>query len=385
MPSRDATTRLGALFAAGAVIALSASLGASCEPQEAAWQWDLPPGVPVPVVPANNPMSVVKVELGRRLFYDTRLSGNQTQSCGNCHRQELAFTDALPVSVGSTGEETHRGAMSLTNVAYNPVQNWASTAVVSLEDQALVPLFAEHPVELGLANMEDELLRRLRAEPLYLDLFAAAFPGEAEPITVPNAVRAIAAFERTLLSFDAPYDRYFRGDTNALSASALRGLDLFNSERLECFHCHGGFNFTDGVMHDGTRIPEILFHNTGLYNIDGRGGYPEPNRGIYELTGQPRDMGRFRAPTLRNITVTAPYMHDGSVADLDAVLDHYAAGGRTIDSGPLAGVGSESPLKNIFIHGFTLSESERDDVTALLEALRDDTFLTDPRFSDPWR
>jgi cytochrome c peroxidase len=331
-------------------------------------------------------MNAAKVELGRHLFYDVRLSGNRTQSCASCHVQELAFTDGMAVSTGSTGDRTARSSMSLANVAYNPVQTWANPALVSLEDQALVPLFGEHPVELGLANMEGELLARLRAEPRYPDLYAEAFPGEADPITVANTVRAIAAFERTLLSFDAPYDRYvYRGDRTALSASALRGLDLFNSERLECFHCHGGFNFTDGVMHGGTRIPEVQFHNTGLYNIDGRGGYPPEDRGLYDHTGDARDMGRFRAPTLRNVAVTAPYMHDGSVPDLDAVLDHYGAGGRTIEDGPNAGVGSESPLKNIFLHGFTLSAEERADVMAFLASLTDETFLSDPRFSDPWR
>lgn len=370
---------------AASLLALGAGLASSCA-SEPAWEWELPPGIPPPSVPADNPMSAVKVALGRRLFHDVRLSGNQTQSCGSCHLQEHAFTDAMAVSTGSTGDHTPRGAMSLANVAYNPVQTWANTALVSLEDQAMVPMFGEHPVELGLAGMEDELVARLRAEPLYPDLFAEAFPDDPDPISVANTVRAIAAFERTMLSFDSPYDRYFyRGDATALSESALRGLDLFNSERCECFHCHGGFNFTDNVMHDGTRIPEVQFHNTALYNIDGRGGYPAPNRGLYELTGEPRDMGRFRAPTLRNITVTAPYMHDGSVTDLDAVLDHYAAGGRTIETGPYAGVGSESPLKNVFLHGFTLSDDERADLMALLESLRDDTFLTDPRFSSPWR
>lgn len=367
-----------------AVAVLAAPIG-SCT-AEPAWQWDLPPGIPAPRVPADNPMNAAKVELGRRLFYDVRLSGNRTQSCASCHLQELAFTDGMAVSTGSTGDVTPRGSMSLANVAYNPVQTWANPALVSLEDQALVPLFAEHPVELGLANMEDELLARLRAEPRYPDLYAEAYPGEADPITVANTVRAIAAFERTLLSFDSPYDRYFyRGDRTALSEAALRGLDLFNSERLECFHCHGGFNFTDGVMHGGTRIPEVQFHNTALYNVDGRGGYPPENRGLYDITGEPRDMGRFRAPTLRNVTLTAPYMHDGSVPDLDAVLDHYAAGGRTLEDGPNAGIGSESPLKNIFLHGFTLSPEERADVMAFLASLTDETFVRDPRHSDPWR
>ncbi len=213
-------------------------------------------------------------------------------------------------------------------------------------------------------------------------MFEAAFPGE--PISVTHVVRAIASFERTLMSFDSPFDRWFYGhDESAVSDSVRRGFDLFNTNELECFHCHGGFNFTDGVMHDGTVIPEIQFHNTGLYNIDGRGGYPEPNRGIYESTGRASDMGRFRAPTLRNIAVTAPYMHDGSIATLDEVLDHYAAGGRTIDSGPNAGIGSESPLKNIFIHGFTLTAEQRADVLAFLASLTDEAFLNDPAHRAP--
>ncbi len=361
---------------------------AACAPASPSYVWDLPPGFPTPVVPADNPMSDEKVELGRYLFYDTRMSGNGTYSCGSCHEQANAFTDALPVSVGSTGDLTPRGAMSIVNVAYNPVQTWANTSLVSLEDQALVPMFGAHPnaVELGLAGMEDALVRRIAADPMYPPMFAASFPGEASPITVANIVRAVACFERTILSGDSPYDRYtYRHDTGAMSESALRGQALFYGERLDCFHCHGGFNFTDGVMHGGTVIPMVQFHNTGLYNVDGRGGYPAPNRGVYEISHDPRDMGAFRAPTLRNVALTAPYFHDGSAATLDDVLDHYAAGGRTIRSGPNAGVGSESPLRSIFVHGFTLTAEERADVIAFLESLTDESLRTDPRYGDPFR
>jgi cytochrome c peroxidase len=346
------------------------------------YELDLPEGIPHPRIPAENPLTVESVELGRHLFYDERLSGNESASCASCHDPALAFTDGRVLGLGSTGESTPRNSMALVNVAYNPVQTWANTALIDLEDQALVPLFGEHPVELGLSGREVELVARLSADDRYPAMFEAAFPGE--PISVTNVVRAIASFERSLMSFDSPFDRWFYGhDESAVSDSVRRGFDLFNTNELECFHCHGGFNFTDGVMHDGTVIPEIQFHNTGLYNIDGRGGYPEPNRGIYESSGRASDMGRFRAPTLRNIAVTAPYMHDGSIATLDEVLDHYAAGGRTIESGPHAGIGSESPLKNIFIHGFTLTAEQRADVLALLESLTDETFLTNPEHRDP--
>jgi cytochrome c peroxidase len=372
--------RCASMAALAAATALTACTGPSATPLTL----EIPEGIPYPVIPEDNPLTVEGVALGRRLFYDERLSGNETQACAGCHEPARAFTDARPVGIGSTGDATPRNSMALTNVAYNPVQTWANPALVTLEDQMLVPLFGERPTELGLAGRDAELIARLRADERYPAMFAAAFPAEGDPITVANVVRAIASFERTLLSFDSPFDRwYYGGDESAVTDSVRRGFDLFNTNELECFHCHGGFNFTDGVLHDGTTIPEVQFHNTGLYNIDGRGGYPEPNRGLYESTGTPSDMGRFRAPSLRNVAVTAPYMHDGSIATLDEVLDHYAAGGRTIESGPHAGVGSESPLKNIFLHGFTLTAEQRADVLAFLESLTDETFLTDPALGPP--
>ncbi|HTR03102.1 MAG TPA: di-heme enzyme, partial [Thermoanaerobaculia bacterium] len=139
------------------------------------------------------------------------------------------------------------------------------------------------------------------------------------------------------------------------------------------------------MMHARNRIGEIAFHNTGLYNLDGKGAYPSDNTGLEEHTGRPEDMGRFKAPSLRNVAVTAPYMHDGSIPTLDAVLDHYAAGGRTIAGGPHAGVGRTNPLKSSFVSGFTLTPEERADLLAFLRSLTDDEFLKDPEFSDPWR
>jgi cytochrome c peroxidase len=164
----------------------------------------------------------------------------------------------------------------------------------------------------------------------------------------------------------------------------IRGEALFFSERLECHHCHNGLHFSDTVLHERNRIGERAFHNTGLYNIDGRGAYPANNTGIAEITGRPEDMGRFRAPSLRNVAVTAPYMHDGSIATLSEVIDHYAAGGRTIASGPNAGVGRDNPLKSSFLPGFEMSAQERADLIAFLQSLTDEQFLRDPRYADPW-
>jgi cytochrome c peroxidase len=343
-----------------------------------------PPGFPAMRIPPDNPFTREKAELGRYLFYDRRLSGNQTQSCGSCHRQSLAFTDGRAVSVGSTGERTPRSAMSLVNVGYTVTLTWANPSLRQLERQALVPMFGEQPVELGLAGMEQTLLARLRADARYPTMFRAAFPGQADPITLDNVTRALATFQRAILSADSPYDRYQRGDRSALSPAARRGMELYFGERLECFHCHGGFNLTDAVVTATTRIEETPFHNTGLYNIDGMGAYPPSNTGLYEITHNPSDMGRFRAPTLRNIAVTAPYMHDGSVATLEEAIDHYAAGGRTIASGPNAGVGSASPLRSEFVRGFILDPRERADLLEFLRALTDESLLRDPRFSDPF-
>lgn len=160
-----------------------------------------------------------------------------------------------------------------------------------------------------------------------------AFPNDDDPHSVLSVVRATSAFVRTIISFDSPYDAFLRGDTDAISASAKRGMDLFFSERLECFHCHGGFNFTDSSTHADATVEPVGYHNTGLYNVDGEGAYPEDNTGLFDMTGERRDMGRFRAPTLRNIAVTAPYMHDGSIDTLDEVIDHYARGGRELAAG----------------------------------------------------
>jgi cytochrome c peroxidase len=346
--------------------------------------WSLPPGFPLPIVPADNPMSWPKVELGRHLFYDLRLSSNGTASCATCHRQELAFTDGRAAAVGSTGEAHTRGSMSLANVAYAATLTWGHPYLTELERQAALPLFGEDPVELGWTS-EIELEERLASIPEYPALFAAAFPGDPEPVSTRNATHALAAFERTLISGRSPYDRWaYDADDSALGDSARRGFELFYSERLECFHCHVGFNLSDQVSYSGRVFPEAPFHNTGLYNIDGQGAFPAQSTGIHELTQQAADMGKFKAPSLRNVAVTAPYMHDGSIASLSGVLDHYAAGGRTITEGPNAGVGSDSPLRSNLIRGFELSERERADVLAFLEALTDESFLTNPAFSNPW-
>lgn len=388
IPNRNRWLTLGliGLLSLGLSLGLSRALASPLvhPANRAEFDWHLPDWAPRPLVPVENPISTEKVELGRHLFYEKRLSVTGTQSCGSCHLQQRAFTEAKSVSVGATGEFHPRNAMSLTNIAYSSVLTWANPLMRELELQMLVPLFGEAPVELGMAGREAQLLAMLRQDPFYRHQFALAFPQTPDPISLRHLAQAVASFERTLISLNSPYDQYrYGGDPQAISASAQRGEALFASERLECFHCHGGLNFSDSVQHERLAFTEMAFHNTGLYNIDTRGGYPADNTGIYEITHRDEDMGQFKAPTLRNIALTAPYMHDGSIASLEQVIAHYAQGGRTIHAGPHAGVGRNSPLKSAFVKGFDLTRSEQQDLLNFLHSLSDRSFIENPALQDP--
>ena len=261
---------------------LAALLAAvSCSPsgtEQEPWVWDLPAGFPAPHVPEGNAMTAAKVELGRHLFYDKRLSHNETMACASCHEQALAFTDGQATTEGSTGHALPRNAMSLGNVAY---------------------------------------------------------------------------------------------------------LSVYTSERAECYHCHAGPNFSTSFRSDTSEAGPPDFQNNGLYNLDAAGAYPPGNSGLFEFTGEPRDQGKFRVPTLRNIELTAPYMHDGSITTLAEVVEHYNAGGRTITDGPLAGDGRMNPNKSPLVFSLGLGDQEKADLVAFLESLTDDAFITYPRFAAP--
>ena len=305
-------------------------------------------------------LATERIRLGRYLFYDRRMSVNGTTACATCHRQELAFTDGRAHAQGATGQLHPRSSMSLLNVAQNRAFNWSDPTVHSLEQQALKPMFSTRPVELGLESGAADFLQLLRSDAVYAPLFRRAFPQQTDPYTIANVAAALAAFERTIVSDNSPYDRFHNGDTHAISEAAKRGENLFFLDGgPSCFRCHSGSNFTDGQ-----------FHNTALYNP-----YPTPNIGLIEHTGRPPDAGRFKTPTLRNIALTAPYMHDGSVATLEEVIDHYAAGGRAHDN----------PNKDRLMHGFPMTPQNRADLVAFLESLTDDGMLHSPDLADPWR
>ncbi|WP_100643961.1 methanobactin export MATE transporter MbnM [Alteromonas facilis] len=337
------------------------------------YQWQIPDGFPAPNVPEDNPMSEAKVTLGKALFFEPALSANRAMSCSTCHIPEHAFAEPRQTSSGSTGQMVRRNALALVNVGYNGSLTWAHNGLKTIEQQLLIPLFSEHPIEMGITGHTEEVLNRFQTED-YLALFEQAF-GTRE-VLFDHIVKALASYVRSLVSFNSRFDDYaYRGIDEALSPSELRGMELFFSERLECFHCHGGFNFTQSSQHAFQQLDLKPFHNTGLYNVDGRGAYPEIDQGLIEITLDSKDMGRFRAPTLRNIAQSAPYMHDGSLASLDDVIAFYAAGGL--------GNGIKSPLKSPFVAGFTLTPQEHEDLKSFLHSLTDDTFLRDPNHQAP--
>jgi cytochrome c peroxidase len=318
-------------------------LGAPCalaaEPDP--WTWQLPPGFPAPLVPADNPMSVPKVRLGERLFCEPRLSVSGTASCASCHQPARAFTDGRARAAGATGQSSARSAPTLANVAYATAYTWSDPRVRSLEQQMLRPLFDEHPLELGLTGRQTQLLALLSADAHYPQQFAAAFPGAAVPLSIDHLIKAIAAFERTLISGRSAFDRYvFDDERTALSAAARRGMALFYAARVGCAGCHGGLNFSGALRYQGHAAARAAYANTGLA--------AEP--------------GRFRVPTLRNIALTAPYMHDGSIASLAAVIEHYDAGAH--------GPGVDPRIRPLH-----LSAAEKSDLLAFLDALTDPEFL----------
>lgn len=381
-PGRPDPVQLRGALILGLLLGCGRDKGEDSDTGEAAtgWELPLPDGFPVPVVPATNPATPEKFDFGRALFYARGLSGNGQQSCADCHDPTIAFTDAKATPVGSTGDSIPRNSMALVNVAWLSTYTWPNPLLPTLEDQLLIPMFNDAPVELGMSGHLDEIAARLGEDDETVALGEAAFPGQ-DPFSQDSLVFALATFVRGLISSESPYDRFeYQDDPSGMSDSALRGMGLFFSERTECYHCHSGLNFTASFQSTTSAGEQESFFNTGLYNIDGAGAYPESNQGLYEITGEPSDMGRFRVPTLRNVALTAPYMHDGSIETLDDVIEHYNRGGRLIEDGENAGDGSTSPYKSELIFALGLTDQEKADLVAFLEALTDEAFVAEPSY-----
>jgi cytochrome c peroxidase len=314
------------------------------------YDWQLPRGFPTPQVPADNPMSEEKVALGRRLFFEPRLSITGHYSCASCHDPARAFSDGRRVALGASGEALPHNAMALVNVAYNISFGWTKPQVRSLEAQMLEPMLNEHPVELGMKGRETAVSAALAGDPAYERDFAAAFPAESAPVRFGNLVKAIAAFERTLISGGSPFDRYvFGGEHRALSPQAKRGMALFFSRRAGCAGCHSGFNFS-GNWRDTQGA-------TGRASFARNGTSQTP----------------MRVPTLRNVALTAPYMHDGRFATLSAVLGHYSSLGARV-AGAVAG-GPRQRRYDARLPRGAFTAAERAELESFLDSLTDESFV----------
>ena len=304
--------------------------------KNAGFQWNLPLGIAQSdlKIPGANPMTNAKVELGRLLYFDKRLSADDTVACASCHAPERGFTDNAPVSTGIKGRKGGRGAPTVINRALSDTQFWDGRAI-SLEAQAKGPLI--NPVEMGMPD-HDAVVAKLKNIKGYQRMFARAFgkPG----VNIDTVAMAIAAFERTVLSGNSKYDRYQAGDKKAMNEAEARGMELFNG-KARCATCHGGVNFTDEQ-----------YHNIGVGMAA-----DEPDRGRYNVTKSDADMGAFKTPTLRDIAATGPYMHDGREKTLEEVVAYYNRGGfPNADLDPLM-----EPLD--------LTDAEQKDLVAFMKAL----------------
>ncbi len=348
---------------------------------------NVPDHFALPPIPDYNKPTTEKIDLGRHLFYDRRLSGNQTQSCADCHLQLFAFADGLVTPAGSTGDVLVRNSQGLGNAMYHATLTWANDAFFDLEQQLQVPIRSDNPIELGVTEATiNEVLARFDNDPMYVEKLAVAFPDSTAGANITKIIHALASFCRTLISGNSPYDQYLQGDDTALTEQQKFGLQLFNGEKFECFHCHNGINFTSSYRdyNSNPSTQTFPFFNNGLYNVNSAGDYPAQDQGLFDLTQRSEHRGKFRPQSLRNVAVTPPYMHDGSIATLREVVEHYANGGRVITEGIYAGDGRTNPLKSGFIRGFNASGEEIDAVVAFLESLTDEDFLTNPAFSDPF-
>ena len=302
----------------------------------------IPAGFPDVLFPEDNAFTPERWALGKQLFFDPALSRDSTLSCADCHRPELAFTDGRTIAIGIEGRQGMRNVPTLTNVAYQPYYLFEG-GVPTLEMQILVPVQEHAEFDFNILRVAD----RLNLQPAYVASSWEAYGRHPDPFVI---TRAIAMYERSLISGQSRYDAYVQGDHNALSETEKQGMDLFFSERTHCSACHAGIYFTD-----------YSFKNNGLYE-----NYEDPGR--FRLTGAESDIALFKVPTLRNVALTGPYMHDGSLASLEDVIHHYVSGGK------------QHPHRSPLIQPLDLNESEQKALRKFLEALTDQSFVTNIKF-----
>jgi cytochrome c peroxidase len=319
------------------------------------------------------------IELGRFLFFDRRLSVNNTRSCATCHNPQFAFTDGYKRSLGVFADLHQRNTQPLFNLASLKYFTAADSTLHSPLQQMDNPLFNDHPAEMGVKGNEEKILQKIAADKNYMLQFAAV----KTKISWTSIKNCISLFINSLRSGDSPYDKFKKADSTALSPSQKRGLQLFFSAGLKCASCHGGFNFSSPTVIN-EKGDTTFYFNTGLYDVDGKGAYPAYDEGLYQLTKNKMDMGKFRVPSLRNLAFTAPYFHDGSAASLAEVIDSYANGGRRIEQGMYKGDGSKNPYKHTLINGFSISEPDKINLVSFLQSLSDADFINNPAYQNPF-
>lgn len=303
----------------------------------------IPTGFPDIEFPDGNEFTEARWKLGKKLFYDKVMSRNETVSCASCHLATYAFSDTVAFSPGVDNAPGVRNAPSLANVAYHPYYT-REGGVPTLEMQVLVPIQEHNEFDFNII----EIANRLKADPEYQKLSQEAYNREPDYYVI---ARALATFERSIISGNSRFDQYFyQGKQSALTGQELAGMELFNSERTNCSSCHNGFNFSN-----------YTFQNNGLYK-------EYADQGRFRLTNVVADRALFKVPSLRNVAVTGPYMHDGSLSSLEEVILHYNSGGKT------------HPNKNEMIRPLTLTETEQAALVAYLRSLTDDEFINNKKF-----
>lgn len=303
----------------------------------------VPPGFPAPVFPAGNELTPARWALGKRLFYDPVMSVDSALACASCHHAARAFSDTVAFSPGTAGRPGTRNAPTLANIGYHPYFT-REGGVPTLEMQILVPIQEHNEFDFNILLIADRLLR----DTSYVRMSREAYDRDPDAFVI---TRSIGCFERTIISGQSRYDQYFfQGKNDALLPAEKRGMELFFSEKTNCSQCHSGFNFSN-----------YAFENNGLYS-----DYPDPGR--YRLTKLESDRARFKVPTLRNVALTAPYMHDGSLNTLKAVVTHYNSGGQP------------HPNKSVLVRPLGLTPAEQADLVAFLQSLTDEPFVNNPKF-----
>jgi len=303
---------------------------------------ELPEGFSSIVEPEDNQFSQQRWELGKKLFYDPIMSSDSSISCASCHAPNLAFSDNVALSLGVKDRIGTQNAPTLANLAYHPYYTRAG-GVPTLEMQILVPIQEHNEFDFNIILIAE----RLKNNPIYIQMANEAYNREPDAFVI---ARSLANFERSLISGYSRYDQYLNYNKNTLSKSELRGMNLFFSDKTNCASCHSDFNFTN-----------YAFENNGLYE-------EYADEGRFRLTQNEEDRALFKVPTLRNIELTAPYMHDGSLATLEEIIEHYNSGGKNHSH------------KSDLIQPLQLSKQEKKNLIAFLKSLTDESFVNNPLY-----